>query len=122
LPGAELSALSHDIEAVRAAPPFEMQVSKLHFTGKGMLFYIESPPLLDMHRKLASRWDKWLIPQDRQGYKPHIVVQNKTLAEQAKVDFLEMQSNFRPMVVRAESLVLWQYLHGPWQLEQVFPF
>jgi 2'-5' RNA ligase len=122
LPGAELSRLEQDILAELPNAPFEMRVSKLHFMGKGFFFYLESEALLALQRELSARWDQWLIPQDRQRYKPHIVVQNKTAAERARADFAHMDAQFEPFTVRAESLLLWQYLNGPWRLERAFAF
>ena len=122
LPGAELSPLEQDILAELPNASFEMRVSKLHFMGKGFFFYLESEALLALRRELSARWDQWLIPQDRQRYKPHIVVQNKTAAVRARADFAHMEAEFEPFTVRAESLLLWQYLNGPWRLERVFTF
>ena len=122
LPGSEIDTISHDIEAILPRVPFGMQVSRLHFMGKGSLFYLESAQLNSLHRDLSSRWQQWLIPQDKQGYKPHVVVQNKTDPQQAKADYQTLSDQFKPFKVTAQSLLLWEYLGGPWRLERTFTF
>ncbi len=115
LPGAEIEAVSDAIEARCTMPPFAVAVSGLRFLGRGVAYTLESAELLALRAGLARHWDGWLTPQDRQGYRPHLTVQNKASPEAARELLAHLQAAFTPFTVRAEALLLWRYLGGPWE-------
>jgi 2'-5' RNA ligase len=116
----ETLALLH--QAATQQPAFSLQVSGLRSLGRGVAYTLTSPALLDLHRRLSDSFSTLLIPQDRQRFMPHIVVQNKTTSEQARTLLSHLQQNFVPHPVGATGLDLWQYLGGPWKHLQTFPF
>lgn len=116
LPGTGLDAVQADLESQCAAQPaFDVDVTGLRFLGRGVAYELQSPDLLALRRGLAGRWQEWLTPQDQQGYRPHITIQNKATGEAARALRDAMQAGFSPFTVRAEELLLWRYLGGPWQ-------
>ena len=86
------------------------------------MFELAGLELNALHGSLAKSFEPWLIPQDRQKFKPHVVVQNKVTNDVAKQTFAELKTTFEPFTVQAIGLCLWTYLGGPWRLEREFVF
>jgi 2'-5' RNA ligase len=103
-------------------PPFPLQVTGLRSLGRGVAYTLTSPPLLDLHRRLSDSFAPHLIPQDRQRFLPHIVVQNKAAPEQARTLLAHLQQDFAPHTIEARGLDLWHYLGGAWKHLRTFPF
>ena len=122
LPGQEVQAVSDAVAARCAVPPFAVAVPGLRFLGRGVAYALESPALTALRAGLARDWDGWLTPQDRQGYRPHVTVQNKATPEAARALHAKLQAAFAPFTVRAEGLDVWRYLGGPWELVSRHPF
>lgn len=115
LPGLEIEAVQDEIKARCAVAPFPVSVPGLRFLGRGVAYALESPTLAALRAGLARAWDGWLTPQDRQGYRPHVTIQNKASPEAARALHANLQAGFTPFTVRAEGLDLWRYLGGPWE-------
>ena len=99
-----------------------MTVDGLRSLGRGVAYSLASPALLQLRAGLARHWHDHLTPQDRQGWRPHVTVQNKASPEDAAALLAAMRAEFSPFTVRAEGLLLWRYLGGPWELEGRFLF
>ena len=116
LPGPEIEAIERTLERRCAAiPPFPVAASGLRFLGRGVAYALQAPELAALHADLARAWHDWLTPQDRQGYRPHVTIQNKATPEAARTLQQNLQAAFAPFTVRAEGLLLWRYLGGPWE-------
>ncbi len=103
-------------------PGFAMKVSGVRSLGRGVAYGVESRELVGVHERLAEEFGEWLTPQDRQGFRPHVVVQNKVSGAEAKALRERLEGEFEPFEVRAEGLALWLYLGGPWKLAERFEF
>ena len=99
-----------------------MRVTGVRSLGRGVALVLEGPELLAMRARLARRFEEDLSAQDRQGFRPHVVVQNKVSPEEAKVLLAQMSGGFEPWKVQAVGLGWWDYLGGPWELRQVLSF
>jgi 2'-5' RNA ligase len=102
--------------------PFTMQVTQVVHTGRGVAYKIESPALIQLHATLRRQWLPLLTLQDRQGLWPHVTVQNKVPPAAAKALQQQLQRSFQPFEVKAEGLVLWEYINGPWRHYKTFFF
>lgn len=122
LPGQEIEAVRNAIDARCAMPPFSVAVSGLRFLGRGVAYALESAALASLRAGLARDWDGWLTPQDRQGWRPHVTIQNKASPEAARALHANLQAAFAPFTVRAEGLDLWRYMGGPWKHQGRHPF
>ena len=122
LPGPEIEAVRDAVEARCTMPPFLVSVSGLRFLGRGVAYALESPELTALRAGLAREWDGWLTPQDRQGYRPHVTIQNKASPDTARALHANLQAAFAPFTIRAEGLDLWRYLGGPWEQQSRHPF
>ena len=118
--GEDIAAVLRD--ATLASVAFSMRVSSLMNLGRGVAYAIASPELLALHAQLANAFASHLIPQDRQRFRPHIVVQNKATGDQARALRARLTLGFAPWDVQAEGLDWWDYLGGPWKLRETFHF
>jgi 2'-5' RNA ligase len=90
--------------------------------GRGVAYRLHSPELVALHRRLQLGWWQHLTAQDRQGFRPHLTVQNKASAEVAARTLAQLEAGFEPFTVRATGLRLWRYEGGPWAELAQFPF
>ncbi len=101
---------------------FITTVKALVSIGNGVAFTIESQELMQLHKSLQNKWLEFLSNQDKQKLWPHITIQNKVPANEAKYVLNELQKNFRPFSLPAKGLQLWEYLNGPWRFVDEFLF
>jgi len=99
----------------------------LTFTGLfrlsgGMAVRVESPGLSAVRRDLAAAFDPWLTAQDRQPFRPHVTLMNKAERSAAARAFDELAPAWSPSEGTGESLLLWSYRGGPWELAGRYPF
>lgn len=123
LPGAELESVRRALEARCAATPaFTVDATGVRSLGRGVAYVLHAPPLQRLRADLAGLWQEWLTPQDRQGFRPHVTVQNKAEPQAARDLLAALQAGFAPFTFRAEGLALWRYLGGPWEPVSAHPF
>jgi 2'-5' RNA ligase len=123
LPGDQESAISHSLQTLCAQTKhFPFSLPSLQSLGNGVAINVSSPALMQLHKTLATTWDLWLIPQDRQGYRPHITIQNKVKPETARQLQAELEAQWQPITGWGEGLLLWYYHQGPWELAREFYF
>jgi len=111
--GREISQALKDLCHRQA--PFSPTATGLIFMGRGVGYRLESSALQSVRKRLADEWGPWLGPQDRQGFRPHVTVQNKVPPEEARALYRSLEETFVPFQVGAEGLMLWRYLGGPWE-------
>ena len=123
LPGAEETRVIETLaRAAAARAPFAVTVSGLMRLGRGVAYRIEAPPLLALRAELAAAFDDVLVRQDRQGFRPHVTIQNKTSPERAGALFEHLAADFSPFEGLAEGLQLWAYEGGPWRAKGAIGF
>lgn len=123
LPGdaeAEIAAKLSDLASITAALP--LAITGLRFLGYGSAFTVESAGLSALRAGLATDWRDWLTPQDAQAFRPHVTIQNKAPAPDAKALFAELDGTFRPFDAVGTGLLLWRYRGGPWEAAGAYPF
>ena len=123
LPSDQESRLRRDLnESCTQTPKFSITLPELKSWGKGVFVRLEAPPLLALRKDLVQRWQELLTPQDRQGYRPHVTIQNKVPKDEAKALFETLSSTWQPLTGTALGLNLWRYAGGPWELTDTFTF
>jgi 2'-5' RNA ligase len=123
LPGAELPGVVAALRRVAGEHgPIPLAVTGLRSLGRGVAFTLESPALAALRRDLASQWAPWLGAQDRQGFRPHVTVQNKVSGAEASALLARLQAGFSPFAATGTGLLLWHYRGGPWERAGFFPF
>ena len=111
------------LESTAAAnTAFRMRVTGLSFLGFGSAYQIDSEDLSGLRSGLASEWRHHLKRQDAQPFRPHITIQNKVDAADAKALYAALFATFEAFDVTATGLLLWRYRGGPWELVREFQF
>lgn len=116
LPGRELAAVKRRLLAVCGPlPPPGVEVTGLKSTGRGVAFALLSPELDAVRAELADGWQTLLVPQDRNGYRAHVTVQNKVAGHVARATLQALSAGFSPFATTAVAIAIWRYCDGPWQ-------
>lgn len=123
LPAGSLASIVATLEEIaRATAPFAAEVTGVRSLGRGVAYTLGSPALSGLRSTLASTWSGVLTAQDRQGFRPHVTVQNKVEPAQARALLQALSAGFVPFAVRATGLLLWRYRGGPWEAAGAFGF
>ncbi len=117
LPGERLEAITADLVASLPAAALALQCTGLRKLGRGTAFEIAGAELKSWRAQLAHAWAEHLTPQDRQGFRPHVTVQNKVEPILARALIESLQDSFQPFAVQGVGVLVWRYLGGPWSLE-----
>ena len=102
--------------------PLRLEATSLRFFGRGVAYVITSPALLALRATLAERWSEWLTAQDRQPFQPHVTIQNKAPANDARALYNRLSLEFEQFPVEGTGLLLWKYVGGPWEPIRRYPF
>lgn len=94
---------------------FEASVAGPFSLGRGVAIRVESNDLISLRKQLVARLNGELTAQDRQGYRPHVTIQNKVTAEDARECLIAVRTEWLPCVAEVEGIDLWEYLGGPWR-------
>jgi 2'-5' RNA ligase len=108
-------------ELAESTPILQLAHSTPRSIGRGVAIFFQSEQLASLHSALSRVFKDQLIPQDRQPFRPHIVIQNKVDPETASATLseLDLPSLIQPSGI---GLTLWRYLGGPWKHLSDFPF
>lgn len=101
---------------------FGLRVAEVKTIGRGVAFFLESAEAKRVHRALSEAFAEELTAQDRQGFRPHVVAQNKVDPKVARETLAVVQAGFAPWECEAVGLDLWRYMGGPWKHLQRFEF
>ncbi len=101
---------------------FAIRVDHVRSIGRGVAYFLQAQQAGSLHRRLSEAFADDLSPQDRQGFRPHVVIQNKVTPETARETLAILQASFASWTAHATGLDFWRYLGGPWQHLQRFTF
>jgi hypothetical protein len=90
--------------------------------GGGVAFRVVSPDLDAMRRELADHFRGLLSAQDSGGWRPHVTIQNKVSARDARRLLEELERDFRARPLGIAGLGLHRYLDGPWERVEYYAF
>lgn len=122
LPGDHDSSIRLTLKGVAAATaPLPLHFPNIRSLGRGVAITVDAPELTRLRRRLATTWNEWLSAQDRQGYRPHVTIQNKVTSDQARTLYDQLAAEWEPFTGRGEGLLLWRYIGGPWEHAGEFP-
>lgn len=91
------------------------RISRLLALGRGVALGVESPGLAAIRARIAQAMDGLLTPQDSAPWRPHITIQNKVSATEARALFQALQRDFSPRPITIAGLAAWWYRGGPWE-------
>ena len=90
--------------------------------GGGVAFRIVSVEVDAMRAGLAAEFHGLLSAQDSAGWRPHITIQNKVSAKQARALLGQLERGFQPRPLAISGLGLHRYLNGPWERIETYSF
>ena len=123
LPGERLDLIRDHLATVCAAQATtKVAVTGLRSLGRGVAYGLSTPEIEALRARLATQWRDDLTAQDRQGWRPHVTVQNKVAPAEARALLEQLSREFVPFGATATGLALWRYRGGPWEPEAVLPF
>ncbi len=122
LPGERVDEVRHALAAAAAGPPPALRFPGVRSLGRGVAAEVASPELARLRAGLAAGFRARLTPQDAQGFRPHVTVQNKADPAAARALKAQLEAGWAPWEGRGEALALHRYLGGPWELDAEFPF
>lgn len=102
-------------------PMFDVVVAGVRPLGRGTALDVGAVELPMIRADLAARFAAWLTAQDRQGFRPHVTIQNKVDPAQARTLQVNLEA-LPPIAARAQGLDLWHYRGGPWKHARRFAF
>ena len=95
--------------------PFSAAVGTPFLLGGGVAYPLEPSGLKRLRAPLRESFSDSLTPQDARPWKrPHITVQNKVKAADAKRLHRHLAARFRPCELRILGLLFHRYDGGPW--------
>ena len=101
---------------------FDLLISDIILFETSVSYAIESPQLLHLHAEMQSKFDPYLILNDRKILKPHITIQNKVTTYKAQKTHVLLLKDFNPFVVKAIGFTSWYYLKGYWDKKEDYFF
>ncbi|WP_219898742.1 2'-5' RNA ligase family protein [Phormidesmis priestleyi] len=123
LPGDQELAIRQTLQTLcQQTSRLSVRFPTLRSLGGGVAIEIESPKLIQVRNQLAQGWSGWLSAQDRQGYRPHVTIQNKVTSDEARGLYERLSQVWQPIEGSGEGLLLWHYRGGPWELADEFEF
>ena len=122
LPPSLEGELSRSLATAAAAPPPRAEIVGIMDLGEGTAFRVESESLAGIREALADAFQGLLMPQDQTPWNPHVTIQNKVSARQARDLLVSLESDFRPRPLGIIGLGLHRYLGGPWERLGGFSF
>ena len=114
LPG-EAQADILDVLRAEGGSTLPFTAAGLRFLGRGVAVEILCPQLAEARKALESRWAAWLTPQDRQGFRAHVTVQNKVSPAEARTTMEHLSGRVVDLAGTVVGLDLWHYRGGPWE-------
>ncbi len=101
--------------ATRGVPRPQARIAGVFSLGRGVAYRIDSAELAAIRAELAHAFSGMLMPQDQQGWRAHVTVQNKVEPAAAKALLAELSAGFTPRPVAVAGLAAWWYRGGPWE-------
>ena len=122
LPPSLEQELSSRLAGAVAAPPPSAWIAGIMDLGEGTALRVESDALEAIRADLAEALHGLLIPQDVAAWRPHVTIQNKVSAKEAKALQRQLRATFEPRPLAIRALATWRYLGGPWEPIRTYSF
>eukprot|EP01119_Soliformovum_irregulare_P010612 TRINITY_DN2618_c4_g1_i2.p1 TRINITY_DN2618_c4_g1~~TRINITY_DN2618_c4_g1_i2.p1 ORF type:complete len:442 (-),score=128.52 TRINITY_DN2618_c4_g1_i2:37-1362(-) len=106
---------SHLKDLARIVPTFQLDATYPILLGNGVGIHMDGEAVQRIRLILATKWKKFLSPQDAQGFRAHVTIQNKVDSGEAEKLFAHMKSTWNGQTGKATGFQLWKYLGGPWE-------
>jgi hypothetical protein len=122
LPPSALEEVRHQLALHSAAPPPRASIEGLMNLSSGVAYRVVSEDLEAIRGSIADHLHGLLSGPDAAGWRPHITIQNKVPARDAKALLDELGRDFRPRRLAISGLLLHRYRGGPWETLATYKF
>ena len=122
LPPSVEAELAARLASAAAAPPPPAMVVGVMNLGEGTALRVQSSALEALRAELAEIFHQVLTAQDRGAWQPHVTIQNKVTAREARLLQKAIRADFQPRPLTIRGLAAWRYRDGPWEPVRVWPF
>ncbi|ONG50252.1 hypothetical protein BKE38_18785 [Pseudoroseomonas deserti] len=120
LPGDALDEVRANLSVLAGGtPPMPLRFTGLRSLGRGTAVVVESPALVALRGMLVGAWHSRLTPQDRQGFRPHVTIQNFVTPDTARE---LVAGGLEAFEGAGTGMALWHYRGGPWEAVEEFEF
>lgn len=122
LPPSAADEVRRQLAIHSAAPPPKATIAGLMNLGTGVAFRIVSDELEAVRSAIADHFHGMLCAPDAAGWRPHVTIQNKVPAKQARALFDQLDREFKPRPLAISGLSVQRYRGGPWELLASYRF
>ena len=122
LPPSSEGEVRHQLALHSAASPPRASIAGLMNLSSGVAYRVVSDDLEAIRDSIADHFHGLLCAPDAAGWRPHITIQNKVAAREAKALLDELERDFRSRPLGISGLLLHRYRGGPWETLARFPF
>ena len=120
-PSAEEEARSRLSRFSSEAPP-RASIEGIMDLGGGVALRVVSTDLDRIRRTLVEGFHGLLGAQDVGGWRPHVTIQNKVPAKEARALIARLECNFQPRSIAIHGLRLHRYSAGFWETLATYSF
>ena len=122
LPPSAVDEVRHQLAIHSAAPPPRASLAGLMNLSSGVAFRVASDELETIRDAIAGHFHGSLCAPDAAGWRPHITIQNKVPAREAKALLDRLAADFTPRPLGVCGLSVHRYRGGPWETVGAYKF
>jgi len=122
LPPSAQDDVRHQLALHSAGPPPRAIIAGLMNLSSGVAFRVVSEEMEAIRDSIADHFHGLLCAPDAAGWRPHVTIQNKVAAKQARALLAELERDFRPLPLGIAGLSVHRYRGGPWETVGTYPF
>jgi len=122
LPPSAEDELRDALAAEAKAKPIAARLEGVMNLGRGTALRLESPGMLSLWERLATRFYGLLTPQDEHAPRLHVTIQNKVAPSEAKALQQLLAATIEPRDFAFAGLALHRYRGGPWEFVKRWSF
>jgi hypothetical protein len=115
LPPSALKEVRQQLAIHSAMPPPRTVLAGLMNLSSGVAFRVVSDELEAIRNAIADHFHGLLSAPDAAGWRPHVTIQNKVSAKEAKALLDQLAVDFTPRQIGVSGLSVHRYRGGPWE-------
>ncbi len=122
LPPSLVGELETRLGTLATNPPPRATIGAIMDLGEGTALRVESDELDTIRDELAHAFHGLLAAQDLGGWTPHVTIQNKVEARDARRLQASLGDRFDRRTLAIKGLAMWRYAEGSWEPLKKFSF
>ena len=122
LPPSAVEEIKQQLAAHTRCPAPRATIAGLMLFDEGVAFRVVSDELDSIIESIADHFHGMLSAPDAVGWRPHITIQNKVPAKQARALLRELERDFRSRPLGISGLSVHRYRGGPWETLATYKF